>query len=86
MDKKLLAILCCPVTHKGLSLAAAGTLKSINSAIAAGKLVNRDGSVLSGSLQEALVTDDGKIMYPVNDGIPVLLEGESVAMEQIEVS
>ena len=52
----------------------------------AGKLVNRDGSTLSVSLREALVTDDGKTMYPINDGIPVLLEGESVAMEQVEAS
>ena len=86
MDKKLLSILCCPVTHKGLSLARSGILKSINSAIAAGKLKNRDGAVLGESLREALITDDGKTMYPVNDGIPVLLEGESVAMEQIDAS
>jgi len=35
-------------------------------------------------LKEALVTDDGKILYPVNDGIPVLLEGESVTLDQLE--
>lgn len=84
MDKKLLSILCCPVTHKGLSLARADLLKSVNGAINAGKVMNRDGVVLEGSLKEALVTDDGKIMYPVDDGIPVLLEGEGVALSQIE--
>ena len=31
-----------------------------------------------------LVTDDGKLLYPVRDGIPVLLEGESLALEQLE--
>ena len=31
----------------------------------------------------ALVTDDGKTLYPVNDGIPVLLEGESVVLDQL---
>ena len=59
-------------------------LKKINTAISDGKLVNRDGAELSGSLDEALITDDGKIMYPVNDGIPVLLEGESVALNQLD--
>lgn len=83
MDKKLLAILCCPVTHKGLSLARREQLDKINRAIAAGSLCNRDGTVLTGALREALVTDDGKTLYPVNDGIPVLLEGESVSMEQL---
>ena len=84
MDKRLLSILCCPVTHKGLSLARPELLKKINTAINAGKLVNRDGAELSESLNEALITEDGKIMYPVNDGIPVLLEGESVGLNQLD--
>ena len=84
MDKKLLSILCCPVTHKGLSLARADLLTSINAAIGAGKLTNRDGVVLGNSLKEALVTDDGKTMYPIDDGIPVLLEGEGVVLSQLD--
>ena len=83
MDKRLLAILRCPVTHKELSLAKSATLKNINSAIEAGKVSNRDGRVLDEQLEEALVTDDGKVLYPVANGIPVLLEGESVNMEQL---
>jgi uncharacterized protein YbaR (Trm112 family) len=86
MDKKLLSILCCPVTHKGLSVARADLLKSVNSAIAAGKLVNHDGAEMTEALTEALVTDDGKTLYPVNDGIPVLLEGESVVLDQLQGS
>ncbi len=84
MNKRLLAILCCPVTHKGLSLARPELLQKINTAIGEGNLVNRDGAELSGTLDEALITDDGKIMYPVNDGIPVLLEGESVGLNQLD--
>ena len=84
MDKRLLSILCCPVTHKGLSLARPDLLKKINTAIGGGNLLNRDGTALSESLAEALVTDDGKLMYPVNDGIPVLLEGESVGLGQLD--
>lgn len=84
MDKKLLSILCCPVTHKGLSLARADLLKSVNAAIAAGKLMNHDGAQLAEEFTEALVTDDGKTLYPINDGIPVLLEGESVVLDQLQ--
>lgn len=83
MDKRLLAILRCPVTHKELSLAKPGTLSNVNSAIEAGKVSNRDGRVLDEQLAEALITDDGKVLYPVANGIPVLLEGESVNMEQL---
>ncbi len=84
MDKRLLSILCCPVTHKGLKMAKSDLLSRVNTAIAAGSLETHDGETLSAALQEALVTDDGKILYPVNDGIPVLLEGESVVMGQLE--
>lgn len=83
MDKRLLAILHCPVTHKGLALAKASILQSVNAAIKAGELSNHDGQTLLEPLTEALVTDDGKVLYPVADGIPVLLEGESVNMEQL---
>lgn len=83
MDKRLLAILRCPVTHKELSLVKAAALHNINNAIEAGKISNRDGRKLDQPLVEALITDDGKVLYPVADGIPVLLEGESVNMEQL---
>jgi uncharacterized protein YbaR (Trm112 family) len=83
MDKRLLAILRCPVTHKELSLASGATLKQVNAAIDAGKLGNRDGRLLAETLAEALVTDDGKVLYPIANGIPVLLEGESVSLEQL---
>jgi uncharacterized protein YbaR (Trm112 family) len=81
MDKKLLTILCCPVTRKGLAPARADLLASINAAIEDGKLSNREGTLLTETLPEALITDDGKLMYPVSEGIPVLLEGESVSLE-----
>ena len=84
MDKRLLAILCCPVTHKGLLVAPKDLLSRVNAAIAAGSLANHDGQTVSRAMQEALVTDDGKILYPVDDGIPVLLEGESVTLDQLE--
>lgn len=83
MDKRLLSILCCPVTHKGLRLADARVLQEVNIAITEGRLQNHDGHRPSRPFGEALVTDDGKILYPINDGIPVLLEGESILLDQL---
>jgi uncharacterized protein YbaR (Trm112 family) len=83
MDKRLLTILRCPVSHKGLSVLKKDNLARINAAIEAGDLVNHEGTAVAEQLEEALITDDGKRIYPVNDGIPVLLEGESISMEQI---
>lgn len=83
MDKRLLTILRCPVTHKELSMAGSQVLDRVNMAIGEGRISNRDGRVLDEALTEALLTDDGKVLYPVADGIPVLLEGESIDMEQL---
>ena len=83
MDKRLLTILRCPVSHKGLAVLKKDKLAEINAAIDAGKLVNHEGAKVSQPLTEALVTDDGKRVYPIDDGIPVLLEDESISMEQL---
>jgi len=83
MDKRLLTILRCPVSHKGLSILAKDKLARVNAAIDAGELRNHEGSAIAGPLAEALITDDGKRVYPVDDGIPVLLEDESINMEQL---
>ncbi len=58
-------------------------LEKINAAIVADEVSTHDGVRLTEPLSEALVTDDGKRIYPVDDGIPVLLESESIHMEQL---
>ena len=83
MDKRLLPILHSPVTHKGLGPVKPAVLQSVNAAIAAGELSNRDGNTLKEPLSDALITDDGKVLYPVESGIPVLLASESINMEQL---
>lgn len=83
MDKRLLTILRCPVSHKGLSVLKKDKLDKVNAAIAAGTVETHEGVRLVEPLLEALITDDGKRVYPVDDGIPVLLEGESIHMEQL---
>ncbi|MBT8082670.1 MAG: hypothetical protein KJP08_04230 [Gammaproteobacteria bacterium] len=82
MDKHLLAILRCPVTHKRLSVLEKDKLEKLNRAIEAGDVTTLEGVALAAPLTEALVTEDGKRLYPVNDGIPVLLESESIHVER----
>ena len=82
MQKNLLTILRCPITHKGLALMRPDALAELNAAIEGGDVRNRDGQAVTGPLSEALVTDDGRLTYPVADGIPVLLEGAAIQLSQ----
>lgn len=84
LDDRLLAIICCPVTHGPLMRMAADELERLNTLIAAARLKNRGDEVLADPLEDALVTRDGKLGYPVRDGIPVLLEEQGISMAQLD--
>lgn len=83
MDKRLLDIICCPVTRLPLELLDSERLSRLNAAIAAGAIKNNRDNTLSGTLGEALVTRDGRLAYPVRDGIPLLLEDECIDLKQL---
>jgi uncharacterized protein YbaR (Trm112 family) len=84
IDGKLLEILCCPVSKTPLIRVSATRLKKLNEAIAAGELLYVGGETVEQPLREALVTDDSKVVYPVVDGIPVLLEQQGIGTTQLQ--
>ncbi|MEE8249068.1 MAG: Trm112 family protein [Gammaproteobacteria bacterium] len=85
-DKNLLDIICCPVTRLPMSAMSTATLAKLNGLIQEQKIRDRDDTVVTEELQEALVTDDGQIAYPVVDGIPVLLEERGISLSQLDAS
>ncbi|MBO67759.1 MAG: hypothetical protein CL398_05545 [Acidiferrobacteraceae bacterium] len=84
MDKKLLDILRCPVTKQQMFILSEQQLCLINDAIANDRLIYADGSKVNEPLEEALITENRKRVYRVETGIPVMLEDESIATEQID--
>jgi uncharacterized protein YbaR (Trm112 family) len=80
VDPELLSLLCCPETHQDLRLADAALLEQLNQKISAGNLRNRAGRVVSEKLSEGLLRDDGKVLYPVRNNIPVMLVEEGIAL------
>ena len=83
MDRKLLDLLACPATRQPLALLDARGLQALNAAIAAGGIAREDGSPQADPVREALVTRDRKRAYRIDDGIPVLLVEESIALGQV---
>lgn len=80
IDKDLLQILACPATHQPLAEADAALLERVNAAIAKGAAKNAAGKAVTDKLTEGLVRQDKKIVYPIRDGIPVLLVDEGIAI------
>jgi len=74
----LMEILVCPETKQPVAMAGADVIASINQRIASGDQRNRGGEAVSQPIAEGLLREDGKILYIVDDGIPVMLIEESI--------
>ena len=80
IDQDLLKILACPETHQPLTEATAEVVAAANAKIEGGAK-NRGGKdVEGGKLEAGLLRQDGKVVYPVRDGIPVLLIDEGIEL------
>jgi uncharacterized protein YbaR (Trm112 family) len=80
VSEELLEILVCPETKQPVALASEELLSKLAQEIEAGKLRNRGGDKVTKPITEGLVREDGKILYPVDDGIPVMLIEESIEL------
>nr|WP_199047533.1 Trm112 family protein [Dyella sp. ASV24] len=83
MDKRLLDILCCPVSKVPVRPLQRQELDALNKAIAAGQVQTVAGVAVAASLAEGLVTTDRKVIYRVEDGIPVMLPEEGIGTLQL---
>ena len=84
IDGKLLEILCCPVSKTPLTRLPASRLKKLNEAISAGAVQYVRGEAVEYPLREALITEDSKVIYPVIDEIPILLEERGIGTTQLQ--
>lgn len=84
MDARTLELVCCPVTRQPLSRLDRSGLETLNDRIARGALTHYDGTAVEVPLTEALVTRDRRYVYPVIEGIPVLLESRSLPGDALD--
>ena len=80
MDEKLLEIMCCPESHQPLAKAGVGLIEDLNKRIQAGTLVDRVDEKVTESIDGGLVREDGKILFPIRQNIPVMLIDQGIPL------
>lgn len=83
IDQKLLEILVCPETRQPLRPAPPELIERLNRAVGENRLTMRGGQPVERRLDGGLLRADEKVLYPIIDGIPVMLVDESIALEQL---
>ena len=78
IDQELLDILVCPESKQPVAMAGAEVLDRLNAAVAGGSAVTLGGEAVTEPVTEGLLREDGRILYPVRDGIPIMLIDESI--------
>jgi uncharacterized protein YbaR (Trm112 family) len=78
VDPELLSLLCCPETHQAVRPAEVPLLEELNRKIAASGLCTRGGRTITEKIEEGLLRADGKVLFPIRNGIPVMLVDESI--------
>ncbi|MGH8165201.1 MAG: Trm112 family protein [Rhodanobacteraceae bacterium] len=83
MDKRLLDILCDPVSKTPLRRLSAAELDALNRAVGNGAVDKVNGEKIVAPLAAGLITMDGKVIYRIEDDIPVMLADEGIGTTQL---
>jgi len=84
LDPRFLSILCCPVSKRALRAVSRSRLGFVNDAIRANSVQTVNGTLVSAPLSDALISDDDKVIYRIDDGVPVLLPDEGIGTTQFQ--
>jgi uncharacterized protein YbaR (Trm112 family) len=83
LPREVVAILCCPEDHSLLTPADESLVAEANIMIHRGRLRNRAGRLVEHSLDAGLANSSGDMLYPIIEGIPVLVREEAIPLNQI---
>lgn len=78
----IFSILCCPETNQPLTIAKFEEVNYCNKIIEKRQISNQSNCLVREPLVQALVRNDGKVLYPFKNGIPILITEESIICEK----
>ena len=84
IDDLLIDVLRCPSDRSLVARAEQPLVERMNRGIAAGRVSNLAGRVITKAIDGGLVREAGDLMYLVVDGIPVMLPDEAVEILQVD--
>ncbi|MCI5065099.1 hypothetical protein MRY87_05195 [bacterium] len=76
ISKQFMELLCCPATHQPLREVSPTELSRLQ----------QEGGQELASLEGALIREDQAVLYPIRDGIPVLITEEAISLSRAEHS
>jgi len=80
MNQDLVKILCCPETKQKVEFVEKDIIRDLNKKIAAKSLKNRGGLLVSDKMDDGLIREDKKYVYPVRNDIPIMLINEAIEL------
>lgn len=83
LQSKLLAFLRCPDDRSELTPADDELVRQINNAIQSGRLLNHAGGTVEQTIDAGLIRTRGHLLYPIVEGIPILLSDEAIPLDQL---
>jgi uncharacterized protein YbaR (Trm112 family) len=82
----LLAILCCPETKQDIRLLEPNIVEKLNQRIEKGELKTKGGQSVAEKIDGGLLRNDGTVVYPIRDQIPIMLIEEGILVEKSDIS
>ena len=79
-----LNLIRCIITGSKINSADQATLDLLNEAIRSGGITNRLGDVITDTISSGLVNQDRSILYIVRNGIPLMIDGDCIPLNQLK--
>lgn len=80
-ELELWEIVRCPESRARLTPVTAKWVTRLNARIEAGELRTSSGELVSEPIQDGLITDNDRYLYPIRDGVPNLVIAHRIVLK-----